>query len=450
MEFKTKKAWEAFVDKGISEGKTPQQMNKLAGTYDGPEGRFTVHQKARSNRGWEPVNLAVRAKRGKKRTGKGKEQDAEFLKTLKAAGLSDEEAKAILQEEKRGYTRTKNLAKRYTDESTTGSTFNAGHETGSGKGGGDLGSNVRVERGKSIRDEDGNIIKRGNQSRGLNDEFADPVKPAMGVPRSGRGGRDTALKHLLIRDNPKIMDLGLTPKDRQAIRANPSQANEIILARQEQIAAIEEVKTSGKPISAAGKKFGLNIRSIDPLQSFWREVKQNPLGSAMGGIYSLAIDPMYREALQAKDPLQAGLILGTDIAAGAVAEGAGKFGLNIASRIAPTTTANTLSALSPALQAVSKVAGPVMLAYQVGGSQDIRKLKSATPESIQRYERETGRSATSDETAVAGLSEEESRQYLSGGGNTAMTKYGWTMEQTMQQGRKNLELQRLENMKEYK
>ncbi len=200
----------------------------------------------------------------------------------------------------------------------------------------------------------------------------------------------------------------------------------------------------------AGKKFGLNIRSIDPLQSFWREVKQNPLGSTMGGIYGLEIDPMYREALQAKDPLQAGLILGTDIAAGAVAEGAGKFGLNIASRIAPTTTANTLSALNPALQAVSKVAGPVMLAYQVGGSQDIRKLKRATPESIQRYERETGRSATSDETAVAGLSEEESRQYLSGGGNTAMTKYGWTMEQTMQQGRKNLELQRLENMKEYK
>ncbi len=190
--------------------------------------------------------------------------------------------------------------------------------------------------------------------------------------------------------------------------------------------------------TAAGKKFGLNIRSIDPLQSFWREVKQNPLGSAMGGIYGLAIDPMYREALQAKDPLQAGLILGTDIAAGAVAEGAGKFGLNIASRIAPTTTANTLSALNPALQAVSKVAGPVMLAYQAGGSQDIRKLKRATPESIQRYERETGRSATSDETAVAGLSEEESRQYLSGGGNTAMTKYGWTMEQTMQQGRKNL------------
>ena len=251
MKFKNRKEWEAFVDKGISEGKTPQQMNKLAGVYDGPEGRWTVHQKADSERRWGPVNLGPRATRGKKRTGKGKEQDAEFLKTLKAAGLSDEEAKAILQEEKRGYTRTKNLAKRYTDESTTGRTFNVGHETGSGEGGGDYKSNARVELGKSIRDEDGNIIKRGNQSRGLNDEFADPVKPAMGVPRSGRGGRDTALKHLLIRDNPKIMDLGLTPKNRQDIRANPSQANEIILARQEQLAAIEEVKTSGKPISAA-------------------------------------------------------------------------------------------------------------------------------------------------------------------------------------------------------
>ena len=41
----------------------------------------------------------------------------------------------------------------------------------------------------------------------------------------------------------------------------------------------------------------------------------------------------------------------------------------------------------------------------------------------------------------------ERELYEAGGGNAAMTKYGWTIEQTMLQGRKNLELQYLENMK---
>ncbi len=40
--------------------------------------------------------------------------------------------------------------------------------------------------------------------------------------------------------------------------------------------------------------------------------------------------------------------------------------------------------------------------------------------------------------------------YEAGGGNAAMTKYGWTIEQTMLQGRKNLELQRLENTKPFR
>ena len=52
----------------------------------------------------------------------------------------------------------------------------------------------------------------------------------------------------------------------------------------------------------------------------------------------------------------------------------------------------------------------------------------------------------------AEIGEEESRRklYEAGGGNAAMTKYGWTIEQTMLRGRKNLGLQHLENMKEYK
>ena len=36
--------------------------------------------------------------------------------------------------------------------------------------------------------------------------------------------------------------------------------------------------------------------------------------------------------------------------------------------------------------------------------------------------------------------------YKMGGGNAAMTKYGWTVEQTRLRGQKNLELQHLENL----
>jgi len=239
MEFKTKKAWETFVDKGISEGKTPQQMNKLAGTYDGPEGRFTVHQKEGSNRGWTPANQAVRAKRGAKRTEAGIIQDQIMLDTLKKGGLSDKEARAILAREKAAYTNVKRIAKRWTQDPDIPGDYQAGHETAALKGGGNYGDNARVEIGKSRVGPDG-VIRRGNQSRGMLNEFDDSIKPAMAIPREGRGGEDTALKNLLkIDENPNIMDLGLTPQDRQRMKANPSQANEIIQARQNQIAAIE-------------------------------------------------------------------------------------------------------------------------------------------------------------------------------------------------------------------
>ena len=249
MEFKTKKAWEAFVDKGISEGKTPQQMNKLAGTYDGPEGRFTVHQNEGSKRGWNPVNLAGRQARGKKRADAGKTQDQAMLDTLKKGGLSDKEAQAILKKEKAAYKKVERTAKRWTQDPDIPGDYQAGHETAALKGGGDYGDNARVEIGKSRVGPDG-VKRRGNQSRGMIDESPDFIKPAMGIPREGRGGEDTALKNLLkIDENPNIMDLGLTPKNRQDIKQNPNQANEIIQARQDQKAAIQEVKASGKPPS---------------------------------------------------------------------------------------------------------------------------------------------------------------------------------------------------------
>ena len=50
----------------------------------------------------------------------------------------------------------------------------------------------------------------------------------------------------------------------------------------------------------------------------------------------------------------------------------------------------------------------------------------------------------------SGMSYEDQELYKAGGGNAAMTKYGWTIEQTMLQGRKNLELQRLENTKPFR
>jgi len=251
MEFKNKKEWEAFVDKGLADGKTPQEMNKLAGKYDGPEGRFSVQQAQKSKRGWTPVNLAVRAKRGKKRADAGKAQDQAMLDTLKKGGLSDKEAKAVLKKEKQSYKRIEARASALSKELGIKGAIQAGHETGKLKGGIDSGRNARLERGRSTVKPDGTIV-RGNQSRGLHDEFSDKIKPSMGIPRSGRGGEDTALMNLLeIDENPKIMDLGLTPKNKQDMKVYPGDPNEIIQARQKQLAAIEEVKTSGKPISKA-------------------------------------------------------------------------------------------------------------------------------------------------------------------------------------------------------
>ena len=92
---------------------------------------------------------------------------------------------------------------------------------------------------------------RGNQSRGRIDEAPDNIKPAMGIPRSGRGGEDTAIINLLEKETPGIMDLGLTPQDRQNIKRNPAGADDIIAARQARLRPGVEVKRGGVRFKAA-------------------------------------------------------------------------------------------------------------------------------------------------------------------------------------------------------
>ena len=230
MEFKTKKEWEAAADKLFAEGKSPQEINKIVGEYNGPEGRFTVQQAAKSKRGFTVVDKNKRKDRNAKRNNAIKEQDDKLVETLKKGGMSDTEAQAILKKEKAGYADIEGAASKLNKEFGKGA-FNAGHETASEEGGGNFGRNARVEIGKSRIRADGTRM-RGNQSRGRLDEAPDSIKPVMGIPRSGRGGEDTALINLLEKDNPGIMDLGLTPKDKQDIKRNPAGADDIIAARQ--------------------------------------------------------------------------------------------------------------------------------------------------------------------------------------------------------------------------
>lgn len=230
MEFKTKKEWEATADKLFAEGKSPQEINKIVGEYNGPEGRFTIQQAQKSKRGFTVVDKNKRKNRNAKRNNAIKEQDDKLVETLKKGGVDDVEAQAILKKEKAGYADIEHQAKKLNKEFGPGA-FNAGHETAALEGGGNYGRNARVEIGKSRIRADGTRM-RGNQSRGKLDEAPDSIKPVMGIPRSGRGGEDTALFNLLEKDFPGIMDLGLTPKDKQDIKRNPAAADDIIAARQ--------------------------------------------------------------------------------------------------------------------------------------------------------------------------------------------------------------------------
>lgn len=256
--FKNKKEWETFVDQGLASGKTPQEMNSLAGVYEGPEGKFAVHKAKDSKRGWTPVDKNLRKERDARRAAEGKKQDALLLETLKLGGVSDVEAKGILKQEKDGYKRIEDKAKELNEVHGKGA-FNAGHETAAIQGGGNYESNARVEIGKSRVRADGSIM-RGNQSRGRLDETPDYLKPAMGIPRSHRGGQDTALYHLLTRDVPGIMDLGLTPYDRQEIKRNPDNANDIIAQRQEQLS---QPKPTKKPFEPPPVQASTKLR-LDP------------------------------------------------------------------------------------------------------------------------------------------------------------------------------------------
>ena len=154
-----------------------------------------------------------------------KKQEQAYIDTWLEAGYSQEQAEEALKRHKknhRGLTnQVRDLNKEYGSHS-----FSLGHGTAVKEGGGDFIGNERLEIGKS---KDG---KRGNFSRSANDELTDSVKPLMGQPRSGLGGRDSALMDILELENPGIMDTGLNPLDKQRIRENPELADDIMAQRQ--------------------------------------------------------------------------------------------------------------------------------------------------------------------------------------------------------------------------
>ena len=228
MEFKTKKEWLAEAKRLRKTGLSAPEVAEKLGTFTVDGKTYAIHNKGTD--GITSVDMEGRKARGNKRSAAIKEQDVKLLETLKKGGMDDAEAKAILKKEKAGYKRIEHQAAALNKEHGKGA-FNAGHETAALEGGGNYGRNARVEIGKSRTRADGTKM-RGNQSRGRIDEAPDNIKPAMGIPRSGRGGEDTAIINLLEKEIPGIMDLGLTPQDRQNIKRNPALADDIIAARQ--------------------------------------------------------------------------------------------------------------------------------------------------------------------------------------------------------------------------
>ena len=281
----TKVEWEAKADEMFADGKTPQEINKVIGTYNGPEGTFTIQQAAKSKRGFTVVDKNKRKERNAKRNNAIKEQDDKLLETLKKGGMSDEEARAVLKKEKAGYARIEHQAKELNKEFGKGS-FNAGHETAALEGGGNYGRNARLEIGKSRTRADGTRM-RGNQSRGKIDEAPDFIKPVMGIPRSGRGGEDTALFNLLERDNPGIMDLGLTPKDRQDIKRNPIGADDIIADRQIKISKLgmrRNMLRLGTALPLAGLGIGLGQAGHAASQGDYAGAAAHGVGALVGEV----------------------------------------------------------------------------------------------------------------------------------------------------------------------
>lgn len=228
--FKSKSAWQARANELSAAGVPSTEIKKKIGIYKEGGKEWTVHK---AGDGITFVDQVGRRARGNRRNNAVKEQNRILLETLQIGGMSKSEAQAIFEKERDGYKRIEEQAKKLNETHGKGA-FNAGHETAALEGGGNFGRNARLEIGKSRTRADGTKM-RGNQSRGRLDETPDHVKPVMGIPRSGRGGQDTALYNLLEKDHPGIMDLGLTPYDRQEIKRNPNNANAIVTRRQEMI-----------------------------------------------------------------------------------------------------------------------------------------------------------------------------------------------------------------------
>ena len=160
--------------------------------------------------------------------------DIDYINTLKQSGLSTEEAQAMLAASK---AKVRSLSQQVTqlNKDKGSMRFSLGHETAVEQGGGDFARNVRLERGKG---------SGGNFARSSKAEIDPSVKPVLGIPSSGR--------EAAIMDVSKEFDLPLTPKDRQAIKANPAAANDIITQRFQQL---ESFATKGvlKFVNGAAK-----------------------------------------------------------------------------------------------------------------------------------------------------------------------------------------------------
>ena len=297
--FNSKKEWLTEAKRLRATGlSAPEVANKL-GTFSVDGKTYAIHNKGAD--GITSVDMEGRKARGNRRNAAIKEQDIKLLETLKKGGVDDVEALAILKKEKAGYKRIEHQASALNREFGKGA-FNAGHETAALEGGGNYGRNARVEIGKSRIRPDGTKI-RGNQSRGRIDEAPDFIKPVMGIPRSGRGGEDTALFNLLERDTPGIMDLGLTPQDKQNIKRNPNSADDIIAARQARLSN-PDLNIGGGSVRFKGARA---LPLIGPLFGAWVAG-----GQALAGDYNAAagtvVDEVVSEAFLDSQPAASGTV----------------------------------------------------------------------------------------------------------------------------------------------
>ena len=251
-------AYEQWRDK--NPGKTLADYRKETG-YDGPA------LKVRNRRGGK-TQVSFKGEGSYKSERARKEalnkQDQIYIDTMIKNGLSESEAKARLKQAKANNKKLEKQVQELNKEHGPYS-FSVGHETAAKEGGGDFDRNRRLEIGKGAG---------GNFSRSNNNELPDSVKPLMGIPRSGRGGKDSALLDLLRDQIANIMNTGLTPQDKQKIRRNPSSANDVMQRRQDIIDQnpLLQHKTRavkslifGSPTVNESHPMGGNVIDTDPL-----------------------------------------------------------------------------------------------------------------------------------------------------------------------------------------